>query len=264
MSRSIKRQLAWLVPLWLALGGLPGCQSPGRPVPTPASPVPTPASGIVGQVVDSGGDPVPGAYVYAYRNPDSALRGPADFEAKVDAGGHYFLDLVEGKYYLVARWRRSGADMGPPRPGDAWALPGNNPVRVKAEEPIRVDFVLQGVVDPRLMREGTLTGGDTGFSGRLVGPDRQPVAGAFVVAYPEANFKGMPAATSAAVAEDGRFILFVDRPGEWCLAARSRTRGQPVAGELYGRLGPGSAACRTLPNGQILDVGTISLAPYSP
>ena len=80
-------------------------------------------TGIAGQVTDNTNASATGAYVYAYRNMRSSLRGPADFEAQVDKSGHYFLDLVEGDYYLVARMRQSGADAGPPKAGDAWALP---------------------------------------------------------------------------------------------------------------------------------------------
>jgi len=113
-----------------------------------------------------------------------------------------------------------------------------------------------------VMREGTLTGGDTGFSGTLVDGSGRPLGGAFVIAYPDTDFRHLPEATSPAVGADGRFTLYVARPGQWCLAARTRTRGQPVAGELFGVLGEGAAACRELQGGQILEVGTIRLAPY--
>jgi hypothetical protein len=72
----------------------------------------------------------------------------------------------------------------------------------------------------------------------------------------------MPEATSPAVGEDGRFTLYVSRSGQWCLAARTRTRGQPVAGELYGVLGEGQAGCREAAGGQLVDIGEIRLAPY--
>ncbi len=148
---------------------------------------PTPIStekqvGVVGQVTDNHSNPATGAYIYAYRNPRGNLRGPADFEALVDTNGRYFLDLVEGDYYLVARMRHSGADAGPPKTGDAWALPAKNPVTVKPGEVTTINFVLQGVAQPMLMREGTLTSGDTGFTGLLVDDDNQPLSGAFVIA----------------------------------------------------------------------------------
>jgi hypothetical protein len=127
---------------------------------------------------------------------------------------------------------------------------------------VLVDFVLQTVSQPMLMREGTLTGGDTGLTGVLVDGQGQPVAGAFALAYAGSDFRRMPEATSPAVGDDGRFILYVDRPGLWCLAARTRTRGQPIPGELYGVLGDGDQGCRQVSSGQLVDVGSIRLAPY--
>jgi len=218
--------------------------------------------GITGQVTNLYGNPAIDAYVYAYRNMRGNLRGPADFEARVDVDGRYFLDMVEGNYYLVARMRQSGADAGPPKTGDAWALPPKNPVTVMPGATTTVNFTLQGVAQPMLMREGTLTSGETGFTGLLVDADHKPLAGAFVIAYPDADFQRMPEATSPSVGEDGRFHLYVARPGQWCLAARTRTRGQPIAGEPYGLLGKKKDSCRNLLSGQIIDVGTIQMVPY--
>lgn len=212
--------------------------------------------------MDITGKPASGSFVYAYRNMRQNLRGPADFEARVNSKGVYFLDLVEGQYYLVARMRRTGADAGPPRSGDAWALPEKNPVTVFPDKLSKVDFILQNVTQPMLLREGTLTSGDTGFTGLLLDSEGQPVTGAFVIAYPDTHFQHMPEATSPAVGENGRFHLYVERAGQWCLAARTRTRGQPVTGELYGQLGKKVDSCRFIEHGQIVDVGSIVMEPY--
>lgn len=244
--------------LLLVLGGCRATAAVPQPVSAPA-PVTT---GIAGTVADRTGAPAAGAYVYAYRSARGGLRGPADFEARVGADGRYLLDLVEGHYHLVARQRPDGGDAGPPRAGDAWALPPQNPVAVLPGQLATVDFVLHAVTQPRLMREGTLTGGDTGFAGILVDAAGRPVVGAFALASPDSDFRRMPAATSPAVGEDGRFVLYVERPGRWCLAARTRTRGQPVAGELYGLLGDGANGCRELSAGELVDVGEIRLIPY--
>ena len=251
------------LPLLLILFFVVGCTTqPSEPIFTelPSAEL----FGISGAVTDSAGNPAPGAYVYAYRNMKSHLRGPADFEAIVDRSGTYFLDLIEGDYYLVARMRQSGADAGPPKAGDAWALPKKNPVTVLHGETTRVDFVLQGVTQPMLMREGTLTSGDTGFTGILVDASGVPITGSFVIAYPDTDFQRMPEATAPAVGADGRFHLYVERSGQWCLAARTRTRGQPITGEPYGILGDGKGACRTAVKGQILDVGAMKLTPHRP
>ena len=241
---------------------LTGCVPAVPPSSDQAAAPPAALTGIAGTVSERSGAPAAGAYVYAYRSPRGGLRGPADFEAAVAADGRYLLDLVEGSYHLVARRRPDGGDAGPPRVGDAWALPAKNPVTVAPGRVTVVDFVLHGVAQPMLMREGTLTDGDTGFTGVLVDAAGSPVAGAFVLAYPDEDFRRMPEATSPAVDEEGRFRLYVGRAGRWCLAARTRTRGQPAAGELYGVLGEGAAGCREAAAGEILEVGPIRLAPY--
>jgi hypothetical protein len=191
------------------------------------------------------------------------MRGPADFEAVVGVDGHYFLDVVEGRYHLVARMRQGGADAGPPRPGDAWSIYSGNPVTVSAGRTSRANFRLQGVAQPMLLKQGSLTSGDTGFSGRVVDSDGHPVAGAFALAYADVDFRRMPDHTSPAVGEDGRFALFVPKGGRFCLAVRTKTRGQPMAGELYGVLGVGEAGCREISSGVLLDVGDITVAPYN-
>ena len=220
------------------------------------------ATGVSGRVLKSDRSPAAGAFVYAYRTARHGLRGPADFGAKVDRNGTYFLDLVEGEYHLVARLRQSGADAGPPRPGDAWSIHSKNPVLIEKDSVANVDFVLQGGAVPRQVREGSLTTGDTGFSGRLVDAEGKPFVGAFALAYRSSDFHRMPDLTSTPSDQDGSFILYVADPGRYCLAARSKTRGQPRAGEPYGILGSGENACRETSPGQLVDIGTIVLKPY--
>lgn len=222
----------------------------------------TGTSGVEGSVLTTAGKPATGAFVYAYRSARQGLRGPADFGVRVETDGRYFLDLTEGKYYLVARLRRAGADAGPPRPGDAWALYHGNPIVIEQDEIAAADFILQPGAAPRQLRQGSLTSGDTGFSGILIDAGGQPMAGAFVLAYRSPDFHRMPDLTSRPADEDGSFVLFVPEPGRYCLAARLKTRGQPRVGEPYGILGEGEAACRDVMAGDILDVGTIELAPF--
>ncbi len=221
-------------------------------------------TGISGQARDRDGRAVANAWVYAYRNTSTSLRGPADFGARTDPEGHYFIDLVEGRYYLVARWRHDGGEAGPPQVGDAWALPQDNPVRVETGRISQADFILQGVRagQPVILRSGSLGWGKTGFTGRLVDSAEKPLPGAFALAYSDADFRRMPDYTSAVVGSDGRFQLYVPAGGRYCLAARTRTRGQPVAGEPYGSLGDGDTGCPTAVENRLIDVGIIRLKPY--
>lgn len=234
--------------------------SPPSPSMLPAIPGPT---GIAGQVTTSKGEiPAPGATVYAYRSPKGGLRGPADFEATVNAEGGYFLDLVEGTYYLAARLRRSGSDAGPPRTGDSWAVFSQNPVTVHSGMTSRANMALRGVTQSLLLKEGSLASGDTGFSGQIVAAGGEPVAGAIALAYRTPDHRRMPDFTAAPTGQDGRFVLYLPLGGTYCLAARSKTRGQPLDGEPYGVLANGAEGCRTITRGELLDVGTIVLHPY--
>lgn len=219
-------------------------------------------TGVAGAVVDRNGNPAVGAYVDAYRSARGGLRGPADFEATVDGNGRYFLDLIEGRYYLVARMRQGGGDSGPPRVGDAWAIHPRNPIDVVPNRTTQADFRLHGVAQPMLMKEGSLAEGETGFSGTIVDGKGNAVGGAIVLGYRDADFRRMPDFTAPSTGDDGHFTLYVPQEGRYCLAVRTRTRGQPIAGELYGLLGEGESGCRNVKRGEILAVGTITVTPF--
>lgn len=216
-----------------------------------------PETGVYGRVT---GAPAETAWVYAYRSQVGGFRGPADFAARVEPGGSYVLDLVPGDWFLLARSRPQGPLSGPPKEGDAWAVYPQNPLQLGADEKLRIDFQVQEVAPAMLLRG--VIGGETGFTGKLLGPDQQPVAAAYALAYRDRNFRRMPDYSSAAAAEDGRFLMYIDEPGRYCLVARQGTRGQPHQGELYGLLGNGDASCRDVKKGQILDVGEFHLKPY--
>lgn len=220
-------------------------------------------TGVAGKVVDRHGRAAAGAWVYAYSDGGRGLRGPADYAARVDADGRYELDLPPGRFWLVARWRAKGRpDTGPPLKGDGWAPWPHNPLEVRSGHVVQADFVLMPVAQSSLLRRGSLSGGDTGFTGVLVDRRGQPVQGGFALAYRENRRHSMPDFTSAPSLEDGRFQLFVDRGGVWCLAARTGSRGQPKPGELYGLWQGGESGCVHLADGTLLDIGTIELSPF--
>lgn len=219
-----------------------------------------PETGVYGRVSD--GEAATSVWVYAYRSDLGGFRGPADFAARVDEDGSYLLDLLPGRWFLVARSRQQGPLTGPPQAGDAWGIYQGNPLALHADEVRRIDLQLQQVAPTLLLRGGNLGSGDSGFSGRLIGPDKHPATGAIAMAYRSQDFHRMPEHSSKAVTADGRFTLYVGAPGRYCLVARQGTRGQPRQGELYGMLGTGDEGCRELDRGEMLDVGEIHLTPY--
>lgn len=251
---SLRQRLSILL-LPLAISA---CLSSPPPLAVPA---PAPETGVYGRISATAGASDPMATVYAYRNAASNLRGPADFAAPANARGDYFLDCGPGDFYLVARSRQAGGDSGPPRPGDAWALPEKNPVRVKDGERIRVDFRLHSLGQRPILGDTTLTDGTTGVTGRLLDTQGSPAVGAFVLAYRDGNRHRMPDHTSLPAREDGRFTLYLPTAGNWCLAARTQTRGQPLPGEPYG-IPEANQGCPLIPEQTLLDIGTIVLNPY--
>lgn len=250
------RQLLPALLLPLAISACVGALSP-----PPTPPAAGLATGIHGRISAAGGAPHPSATVYAYRNPAGNLRGPADFAAPANDQGDYLLDCGPGDFYLVARSRRDGGDSGPPRPGDAWALPESNPVRVTEGELTRVDFRLHSLSQRLILGDTTLTGGKTGVTGLLLDAQGRPAGGTFVLAYRDGNRHRMPDHTSLPAREDGRFTLYLPTAGDWCLAAREKTRGQPQPGEPYG-IPEGNQGCPTILENTLLDIGTIVLKPY--
>jgi len=239
------------------LAGLCGCQRPALP-PGDSSAI----ASFYGQVTGSEGAPVADAFVYAYLNNRNGLRGPADYAARVETDGSYLLELPPGSYYLICRWRASGSTSGPPRSGDAFALHAGNPVPIAGSARQRVDFTLQTVGRQQSLRQGSLTRSDTGIRGQLVDSEGKVVVGAFVLAYSSPDYRHSPDWTSLPADDAGHFTLYLPGAGRYCLAARTGTRSQPREGEPYGRLGDGEDGCRTLKQGDMLDIGTLVLHPY--
>jgi len=247
------RAMRLLIPALLALSA---CAAPL------AAPVaPEVATGIHGTVRDASGQPVPGASIYAYRNARSGLRGPADFAATSDSAGRYLLDLAPGSYHLVARLRSSGSDSGPPRPGDAWALPSANPVTLDQNQLKRLDFTLQQINSQRIIAS-TLTTAPFTVHGQAIDSDGQGLNGVMVLAYRQADLHRRPDYASSPAAADGTFTLYLPDPGPWCLVIRQHTRGQLRSGELHTLLGRENGACSLRATPQ-LDLGQIELSAYA-
>jgi len=218
-------------------------------------------TGIHGTVHNSTGEAISGATIYVYRNSRSGLRGPADFAATSDSEGRYLLDLAPGRYHLVARLRSSGSDSGPPRPGDAWALPSVNPVTLHDKQLKRLDFTLQQV-QTRPIIASTLTDAPFTIHGQAVTRDGQALKSTIVLAYRQADLHHRPDYASSPASEDGHFTLYLPDTGPWCLVVRQFTRGQLRSGELHTLLGREDGTCRLRATPH-LDLGQVVLTPYT-
>jgi hypothetical protein len=148
------------------------------------------------------------------------------------------------------------------RPGDAWAIHPDNPLEVTTGRFTRADFTLRQGGRPGLARGGAVATGKTGLTGRAVDPAGSPVAGLTALVYRGQDIQRMPDFAAAPTGGDGRFVVHLPTAGRYCVVLRSRTRGQPRRGELYGTLEPRTAPCREIAAGQMLDVGTVTVAPY--
>lgn len=102
--------------------------------PAPPLPVdlPTGEYGVFGRVTVGVG-PQAGIGVFAYPNADTGFRGN-DFKASAQTNdnGIFRLDLPPGSYYLLARKRSGGGDVGPLKRGDVFGYDPSGPVAVEA------------------------------------------------------------------------------------------------------------------------------------
>jgi len=216
------------------------------------------STGIAGRVHAQTGGSIENTVVYAYRNADSGLRGPADFAAPVDEQGDYFLDLVEGRYFLVARRRSApGQKEGPPRPGDVWARHPQNPLEVREGRITKADFQL-----PRSAHRepvAALVRSDTALRGRLIDDNGRPLEGVVVLAYRSEEARGRPDHLSQATGPDGRFVLYLPQGGRYCLLVRDQGRGRPGTADLYRFAEENEPFCPSLTTGRERDLGTLTL-----
>ncbi len=131
-----------------------------------------------GRVTDSAGRGVAGAEVALYTSPD--VRRPADFAAPPSAAdGSYAVAVPSGRYWVVARQRRTG-QAGPLAPGDRHS---GEPVEISgpAGGEVGADFTVATVREMGRRRE-TASEELVTVTGRLRGADGAPLADAYLFA----------------------------------------------------------------------------------
>jgi hypothetical protein len=209
--------------------GCAGSQSAGiKPSSAPL------ASGIKGQVLLKG-KAVEGVYVYAYTSPQNDLRLPTKLISDpTGADGGYSLDLVPGTYYIVARKRVSGEATGYLTAGDFEGKCKVNPVMVRPGEFSPVDLAITQMPGKFLLAPYAHQRGDIGLKGKVVKEDGQPVSDAFVMVYTKRDRIGRPTYLSKPTNENGEYVIYLNKPGTYYVAARSVYGDLPRKGEAYG------------------------------
>jgi hypothetical protein len=250
-----------LIPVILFLGLMAACA--GSPAPGPGErEAPRERQGVRGALTFEG-EPLGGAYVFAYRSLAANLLGPADFASRPSGpDGSYGVELVRGSYYLVARKWMSGENSGPLTLGDLYRVYPSNPVTVDDGSFRIVDLDLGKMRDPMLFQDLSRAGSGTGVRGTIVDDRGEPVPWVFAMAYSTSDMKRIPDHTSSMTGADGSFVIYLPGGGKYWLAARKNLRERPAAGEPYGLyLGTEDHSVQ-VPEGEFVEGITIQLGEY--
>lgn len=185
--------------------------------------------------------PIEKIYVYVYKE-GMDLKGPAFADTLTDSEGNFSISLPPGKYFIVARMRKTGEVAGPVEVGD-WKSEVIGPITVKEngeiiEKNIKVFQKIGETKDiaisaPDLSKK-------TGIEGRILDADGKPVANARVHVYDHIQMSERPKFVSSPTGPDGRYIIYLPKGGTYYLAARDKFGGPPKVGDLYGRYDKGT------------------------
>jgi len=182
------------------------------------------------------GKGVEGVTVSLYLDDADFFRGPAFLSAPTGKDGSFSLEAVPpSSYFLVARKRGSGQEVGPMRKGDLFGYLKGNPLAVAAGETVTLTLPL---VDKRLERDvnaAGLPGAQPGFAGTVRGPSGEPLPGLHAFAYLEPEMgHHKPAAVSSLTDAAGRYTLYLPGPGRYFVGARQGFGDSPAPGEWFG------------------------------
>ncbi len=169
---------------------------------------------LMGKIYDVEGRPVKGANVFVYNSPD--VRRPADFiSGHTDDSGVYSVVLPPGKYWVVARLKRSGG-YGPLMPGDKHSGDPQD-IDLTKGGTVETDFKIADIKEAALMRarkrENCIK-----ITGRITDEKGAPLKAAYAFAGKDRRISGIPAYLSAWADGEGRFTLYVPR-GKYYIGA---------------------------------------------
>ncbi len=187
---------------------------------------------VKGRLTDEAGKPLKGAEVYFYVSSERKFRSPADFMAEpTGPDGRYYTEVPPGRYYVVARKRMSGSISGNLKKGDLYTP---DAVRVKIEQGkvYNVDLSLY-VFSGNMLFSGSV--GRQGIRGVIMDRSGKPFKQAYAFAYRDRRMVGRPDFVSGWSRKDGKFVIYVDKPGKYYIGARTGLMGAPRPDEPYGK-----------------------------
>ncbi|MDO3378763.1 hypothetical protein [Geoalkalibacter halelectricus] len=194
-------------------------------------------NGAVEGVVLFEGAPVAEARVYLYLDAEEDLKGQGyRMSPPTGSDGRFAFDtLPETGYYLVARKRAGGGQVGPVREGDLFGVYAGNPLYLPAGQSLDINLPMVRKVQDENRSETFVRATGMAFSGRVVDPEGRPVAGMHVFAYTDRVIGHQrPAALSAPTGVDGRYVVYLREPGVYYVGSRQKYGDSPRPGELFG------------------------------
>jgi hypothetical protein len=203
---------------------------------------------VMGTMAQKGGLPLAGGVVFFFNQdsgpppaPEKYWRVP-DKSVELDKDGRFSTELAEGTYFFGSIKRPSGKDVGPPNEGDIYLVTSDIPVKqrtftVKAGKEIDIGTISE--LKP--FRKDLLSAGITGIEGVVIDADGTPVPGVFVFAFLTAKMSGRPLFVSEKTGADGKYLLRVEKEGEYYLKVKEvYGGGPPRQGGFIGAYGDGS------------------------
>ncbi|GAB4433689.1 MAG: hypothetical protein OHK0040_04390 [bacterium] len=185
--------------------------------------------------------PIPQAYIYVYKE-GMDMKGPAFTDVVADSNGSFSIQLPPGKYFLVARMRKTGEVAGPLEVGDLKSEV-IGPITVKdTGEMIKTDIkVFEKKGEAKDIAINTATEEKkTVISGYIFDADGKPVQNARVHVYDHVQMSERPKFVSSPTGPDGKYSIALPKGGTYYLAARDKFGGPPKVGDLYGRYDRGT------------------------
>lgn len=200
-------------------------------IPAEKNPEAAPNSGIVGEITFQG-KRLERCYLYIYKDGQDGFKGPGYVIQPVEKGT-FRLRLPPGSYYILARKRLKGGQLGPIETGDYFNYYYGNPVRI---EPGKVHEIKLETISKLSLNDSPDSAAFRGLRGTVRGPDGKPAKGLHVFAYLDPAMTGMPDFFSPATSTNGQFELpLPEGIGPVYLLAREAFGGPATVGELYGK-----------------------------